>query len=80
VEQKDYTHVRLLVGDDRFDHEDFVEPLNEELTLWSPWNNLYSSQRRLVSKQKDASGKVKRVQKKRLKLLHKAAVEDGHDW
>jgi hypothetical protein len=80
VEQKDYTHVRLLVGDDRFDHEDFVEPLDEVLTLWSPWNNLYSSQRRLVSKQKDASGKVKRVQKKRLKLLHKAAVEDGHDW
>jgi hypothetical protein len=80
VEQKDYTHVRLLVGDDRFDHEDLVEPLNEVLTLWSLWNNLYSSQRRLVRKQKDASGKVKRVQKKRLKLLHKAAVEDGHDW
>jgi len=52
VEQKNYTRVRLLVGDDRFDHRDLVEPLNEVFTQWSLWNNLYSSQRRLVRKRK----------------------------
>ena len=31
IEQKNYTHVRLLLGDDRFEHYELVEPLNEAL-------------------------------------------------
>ena len=43
-EQKNYTHVRLLLGDDRFEHMELVEPLNEVLREWSLWNNLFGAQ------------------------------------
>jgi len=65
VEQKNYTHVRLILGDDRFEHQQLVEALNEALRLWSLWNNLYSAQRRLLSKERRADGKVVRHHEKR---------------
>lgn len=65
IEQKNYTHVRLLLGDDRFEHYELVEPLNEVLKLWSVWNNLYGAQRRLVRKERRADGKIKRHHEKR---------------
>jgi len=64
VEQKNYTHVRLLLGDDRFEHMELVGPLNEALREWSLWNNLYGAQRRLVGKERLADGKVKRHHEK----------------
>lgn len=64
VEQKNYTHVRLLVGDDRFAHQELVEPLNAVLQDWSLWNNLYCAQRRLLRKERLANGKVKRHHEK----------------
>ena len=64
IEQKNYTHVRLLLGDDRFEHHDLVGPLNEVLVEWSLWNNLYAAQRRLVRKERQADGKVKRHHEK----------------
>lgn len=33
IEQKNYTHVRLLLGDDRFDDFELVAPLNEVCAL-----------------------------------------------
>ena len=65
IEQKNYTHVRLLLGDDRFEHFELVEALNEALRQWSLWNNLYSAQRRLLRKERQADGKVKRYHEKR---------------
>jgi hypothetical protein len=65
IEQKNYTHVRLLLGDDRFDHHDLVEPLNELLREWSLWNNLYAAQLRLVRKERQPDGKVKRYHEKK---------------
>ena len=64
IEQKNYTHVRLLLGDDRFEDESLVEPLNEALREWSLWNNLYGAQRRLLRKERGADGKVKRHHEK----------------
>jgi len=64
IEQKNYTHVRLLLGDDRFEDYELVEPLNELLKLWSLWNNLYGAQRRLIRKERGADGKVKRYHEK----------------
>jgi hypothetical protein len=64
IEQKNYTHVRLLLGDDRFEHCELVEALNEVLAEWSLWNNLYGAQRRLLSKERQADGKVKRHHEK----------------
>ena len=65
IEQKNYTHVRLLLGDDRFEHYELVAPLNEVLCEWSLWNNLYGAQRRLLRKERQADGKVKRYHEKR---------------
>jgi hypothetical protein len=64
IEQKNYTHVRLLLGDDRFEHYELVDELNETLREWSLWNNLYSAQRRLLRKERQADGKVKRHHEK----------------
>lgn len=64
IEQKNYTHVRLLLGDDRFEHHELVEPLNEVLRQWSLWNNLYGAQRRLLRKERQPDGKVKRYHEK----------------
>ena len=60
VEQKNYTHVRQLLGNDRFADFELIEPLNDLLIHWSLWNNLYGAQRRLLRKERDAHGKVKR--------------------
>ena len=65
IEQKNYTHVRLLLGDDRFEHCELVEPLNEVLRQWSLWNNLYAAQRRLLRKERQPDGKVKRYHEKK---------------
>ena len=65
IEQKNYTHVRLLLGDDRFEHMELVEPLNEVLREWSLWNNLFGAQRRLLRKERRPDGKVKRHHEKR---------------
>lgn len=64
VEQKNYTHVRQLLGDDRFEHQELVEPLNEALAAWSLWNNLYCAQRRLLRKERLADGKIRRHHEK----------------
>lgn len=65
IEQKNYTHVRLLLGDDRFEEYELVAPLNEAMCLWSLWNNLYGAQRRLLRKERQADGKVKKHHEKR---------------
>ena len=64
IEQENYTHVRLLLGDDRFDRLELVEPLNEVMREWSLWNNLFGAQRRLLRKERLADGKVKRHHEK----------------
>lgn len=83
IEQKNYTHVRLLLGDDRFDRRELVEPLNEVLKEWSQWNNLYGAQRRLLRKKRGADGKVRRHHEKQAatpcaRLLAWEALEPRH--
>ena len=52
VEQKNGSHVRALLGYDRFDDPDCVEDLNEILILHSCWTNLFRPCMQLVSKVK----------------------------
>ncbi|WP_461783333.1 hypothetical protein [Prosthecobacter sp.] len=42
-----------------------MEPLNEALRQWSLWNNLYAAQRRLLRKERQPDGKVKRYHEKK---------------
>ena len=53
VEQKNASHVRSLLGYDRLDDPNCIEPLNEILTLHSCWTNLFRPCMKLVSKIKD---------------------------
>lgn len=50
VEQKNGTHVRGLLGHDRIEDPECVEGLNQAVSLWSLWKNLYSPVMRLIAK------------------------------
>jgi transposase InsO family protein len=53
VEQKNASHVRSLLGYERFDDPDCIEQLNEILVLHSCWTNLFRPCMKLVSKIKE---------------------------
>lgn len=60
VEQKNHTHVRLLLGHDRLCFEELLGPLNELLSLWCLWKNLYSVTMEQVSKTREGSKQIRR--------------------
>ena len=60
VEQKNWTHVRQLLGYERLGHEDLLAPLNELLTLWSRWKNLYQVSMEQVSKTREGSRQIRK--------------------
>ena len=53
VEQKNASHVRPLLGYDRFDDPDCIDDLNTLLMLHSRWMNLFRPCMKLVSKVKE---------------------------
>ena len=53
VEQKNSSHVRPLLGYDRFDDPNCIEALNELLILHSCWTNLFRPCMKLISKVKE---------------------------
>jgi len=65
IEQKNYTHVRLILGDDRFEHQELIEALNEALRQRHQWNDLYGAQLRLLRNERQADGKVEHHHEKR---------------
>lgn len=64
VEQKNYTHVRALLGYDRIGHAEVVESLDRLLSYWSCWNNLYSPTMRQIERRREKGGKVVRRHEK----------------
>jgi len=63
VEQKNLTHVRLLLGWERIGHIEQMEVLGELLKKWSLWNNLYSPTLKLQSKERQGARLIKRHEK-----------------
>lgn len=59
VEQKNYTHVRLLLGYDRLEHPEMVAPLNELLRTWSLWRNLYCVTMEQIAKRREGSRQLR---------------------
>lgn len=55
VEQKNYTHVRQLLGYERLGHPELLVPLNELLELWSQWKNLYCTTMEQISSTREGS-------------------------
>jgi hypothetical protein len=66
VEQKNYTHVRGLLGYDRLAHQELLPELNELLSLWSLWKNLYCVTMKQESCHREGSKQVRRHSKKKL--------------
>ena len=63
VEQKNYTHVRQLLGYDRLEHEELVKPIDQLLELWSKWRNLYSVTMKQQSRTRQGSRLIRRHEK-----------------
>jgi hypothetical protein len=55
VEQKNYTHVRLLLGYSRIEDPDLVPAINELYRTWELFNNLFCPSAKLVKKEKIGS-------------------------
>jgi hypothetical protein len=60
VEQKNYTHVRLLLGYERMDDPALVPPINRLFMLSELLNNLFCASRKLIEKKKEGSRYLKR--------------------
>ena len=63
VEQKNYTHVRELLGYDRLEHQELLDSLNELLKLWSRWKNLFCVTMKQASKHREGSRQIRRHEK-----------------
>lgn len=59
VEQKNYTHVRLLLGYDRLEHPELLPALNKLLRTWSLWRNLYCVTMEQTSKRREGSKQIR---------------------
>jgi hypothetical protein len=77
VEQKNFTHVRQLLGYDRLEHPELVEPLTELLTRWSLWKNLYHATMEQTSKRREGSRQI-RTHAKRNRTPAQRLLESEH--
>jgi hypothetical protein len=64
VEQKNYTHVRLLLGYERLDYSELVDPVNELLRVWSEWRNLYCATMKQLSSHREGGKLIRRHEKR----------------
>ncbi len=64
IEQKNYTHVRMLLGYDRIEHQELLSELNELLSLWSLWKNLYCVTMKQESCHRQGSKQIRRHSKR----------------
>jgi len=63
VEQKNWTHVRQLLGYERLEHRELLDDLNELLKLWSRWRNLFCVTMKQESKRREGSRQIRRHEK-----------------
>ncbi len=64
VEQKNYTHVRQLLGYDRLGHEELVQPINDLVRLWSLWRNLYCATMKQTESYREGGRLIRRHEKR----------------
>jgi hypothetical protein len=60
VEQKNYTHVRLLLGYSRIEDEQKIPPINQLYEAWGLFNNYFSPTLKLIDKKKEGSRYIKK--------------------
>ena len=64
IEQKNFTHVRQLLGYDRLGDEEMVGAIDELLERWSEWNNLYSATMKQEQKKREGGRLIRRHEKR----------------
>lgn len=81
VEQKNYTHVRQLLGYERLGERSLLAPLNQLLELWSLWKNLYCTTMEQISATREGSKQkrqhVKRPQTPAQRLLASGQLNES---
>ena len=75
IEQKNYTHVRALLGYDRVGYAELTESVDRLLAYWSLWNNLYSPTMRQIGKRREKGGRVVRTHEKEPKTPCRRVLE-----
>jgi len=61
VEQKNWSHVRQLLGYDRFDNAGLVDLINDMyINYWNPLNNFFCPSMKLISKKRINSKYLKK--------------------
>lgn len=75
IEQKNYTHVRALLGYDRVGYAELTETVDRLLAYWSSWNNLYSPTMRQIGKRREKGGRVVRTHEKEPKTPCRRVLE-----
>lgn len=60
VEQKNYTHVRLLLGYRRIEEEKLIPAINQLYEAWALFNNFFSPTLKLIEKKKIGSKYIKK--------------------
>jgi hypothetical protein len=60
VEQKNYTHVRQLLGYERLGKSELLAPINELLAEWSLWKNLFCTTMEQLSATREGSKQKRR--------------------
>lgn len=85
VEQKNYTHVRQIIGYERLGHQELVGPLNELMREWSLWKNLFCTTMEQLSSTREGSKQkrkhVKAVQTPAQRLLATDQLDEGQrEW
>ena len=60
VEQKNYTHVRQLLGYERFGQSELLAPINDLLEEWSLWKNLFCTTMEQLSATREGSKQKRR--------------------
>jgi len=85
VEQKNYTHVRQIIGYERLGHQELVGPLNELMREWSLWKNLFCTTMEQLSSTREGSKQrrkhVRAVQTPAQRLLATKQLDAGQrEW
>jgi hypothetical protein len=63
IEQKNYTHVRQLLGYERYGHEVLVPAVDGLLRTWSLWKNLYHPTMRQTECRREGARRIRRHEK-----------------
>jgi hypothetical protein len=80
VEQKNWTHVRCLLGYERLENRELLQPINAlYCNAWAPYHNHFCPSVKLVEKRRDGARQIKRYDAPKTpyqRLLESGALDE----